>query len=321
MLTLVLMPPHIAQRHNWPTRLQAALPQYRIIVAEDENAARRELPEADAVFGWVPSELLPLARKLRWLQSPEAGPKAGFYYRALIEHPVTICNPRGIYNDHVSQHALMFVLALARGLPYYVAAQHEHRWDPAARQSSYIELSTATALIAGVGGIGHETARLCAAFGMRVLGVDARWEYPVPFVEQHAPAVLDDLLPQVDFVISTLPHTPETEGMWCSERFARMKSTAYFINVGRGMTTKLDDLADAIEANVIAGCGLDVFEIEPLPTEHKLWTLPNVLLTPHIAVQDAGNIYDRQFALLLENAQRFAAGQPLRNIVDKTHWF
>ncbi len=321
MLTLLLMPPHITPRRDWPARLQAALPQYRIVVAEDESAARRELAEADAVFGWVPPELLPLARKLRWLQSQEAGPKAGFYYRALIEHPVTICNPRGIYNDHVSQHALLFVLALARGLPYYVAAQHEHRWDPAARQSPYLELSTASALIAGVGGIGHETARLCAAFGMRVLGVDARWEYPVPFVEQHAPAALDDLLPQVDFVISTLPHTPETEGMWRRERFARMKSTAYFINVGRGMTTKLADLADAIEAGVIAGCGLDVFEIEPLPAEHKLWTLPNVLLTPHIAVEGAPNIYDRQFALLLENAQRFAACQPLRNIVDKTHWF
>ena len=321
MPTLLLMPPHIAPRHDWSTRLQAALPQYRIVVVEDESAARRELAEADAVFGWVPPELLPLARKLRWLQSPEAGPKAGFYYRALIEHPVTICNPRGIYNDHVSQHALLFVLALARGLPYYVAAQHEHRWDAAARQSAYIELSTASALVAGVGGIGHETARLCAAFGMRVLGVDARWEYAVPFVEQHAPAALDDLLPQVDFVISTLPHTPETEGMWRRERFARMKSTAYFINVGRGMTTKLDDLAEAIETGAIAGCGLDVFEIEPLPAEHKLWTLPNVLLTPHIAVQDAPNIYDRQFALLLENAQRFAAGQPLRNMVDKTHWF
>src|SRR5690242_9052264 len=100
MPTLLLMPPHSAQRRDWPTRLQAALPQYRVVVAEDENAARRELAEADAVFGWVPPELLPLARKLRWLQSPEAGPKAGFYYRALIEHPVTICNPRGIYNDH-----------------------------------------------------------------------------------------------------------------------------------------------------------------------------------------------------------------------------
>lgn len=321
MLTLVMMPPHTTPRRNWPTRLQAALPQYRIVVAEDEAAARRELVDADAVFGWVPPALLPLAGKLRWLQSHEAGPQAGFYYRALIEHRVTITNPRGIYNDHVSQHALMFVLALARGLPYYVAAQHEHRWDPAARQSTYIELSAASVLIAGVGGIGHETARLCAAFGMRVLGVDARWEYPVPFVEQHPPAELDDLLPQVDFVISTLPHTPETEGMWQRERFARMKSTAYFINVGRGMTTKLDDLAAAVAAGVIAGCGLDVFEIEPLPADHQLWTLPNVLLTPHSAVQDAANIYDRQFAVLLENAQRFAAGQPLRNIVDKTHWF
>jgi phosphoglycerate dehydrogenase-like enzyme len=297
------------------------LPEYQVVVAEGDDEARREITDADAAFGWVPPELLLLATKLRWLQNPNVGPQPGYYYPALIDHPVTICNPRGSFDDHIGQHILMFVLALARGLPYYVEAQREHRWDPNARKSAYVDLATATALVAGVGGIGHEAARLCAAFGMRVLGVDPRWEHDVPFVERHTPDKLDVLLPEADFVIVTLPHTPATENMWNGARFSRMKPTAYFINIGRGLTTNLDDLADAIERGVIAGCGLDVFAIEPLPPEHKLWSLPNVLLTPHVAAKDAANIADRQFAMLLANARRFAAGEPLQNVVDKAAWF
>ncbi len=118
-----------------------------------------------------------------------------------------------------------------------------------------------------------------------------------------------------------MPHTPQTEGMWNLQRFERMKSSAYFINIGRGLTTRLDDLVTALERGLIAGCGLDVFEVEPLPADHRLWTMPNVLLTPHIAVKDAANIPERQFEILVDNARRFAAGQPLRNVVDKTQWF
>ncbi len=109
--------------------------------------------------------------------------------------------------------------------------------------------------------------------------------------------------------------------MWNAQRFARMKRTAHFINIGRGKTTRLDDLADAIEKGVIAGCGLDVYEVEPLPANHRLWALPNVMLTPHIAVRDAPNVQERRFQVLLDNARRFAAGESLHNLVDKAAWF
>ena len=100
-----------------------------------------------------------------------------------------------------------------------------------------------------------------------------------------------------------------------------MKKTAYFINIGRGKTTKLADLIEALEQGTIAGCGLDVFEVEPLPAESPLWQMPNVLLTPHIAVKDAKNISERHFEVFLENARRFAAGKPLQNVVDKAAWY
>ena len=321
MPKFVILPPLPEHAHDWAQRITNALPMYDVILAADKAAARREIPNADAAYGAVPSDLLPLAKKLNWLQIPLAGPKKGFYYPELIAHPVVICNPRGVYNDHISQHIMMFVLALARGLPYYMDVQRSARWDNNARKGRYIELTKATALIVGVGGVGHETARLCNSFGMRVLGTDARWEYPTPDVERHAPDDLDNLLPHADFVIVTVPHTPDTEGMWHTARFSLLRPNAYFINIGRGATTKLQDLVEALENRAIAGCALDVFEEEPLPSAHKLWRLPNVILTPHVAIHEAENLSERWFALLLDNARRFAGDKPLRNVVDKSMWY
>ena len=321
MPKLIIMPPQNAESRQWAERIRNELPVYTVVLPETDEAITEHLPDADAVCGWVSPEQLPLAKNLRWLQNPAAGPFPGYYYPELIEHPVVVCNPRGIYNDHIAQHIMMFLLALARGLPYYMDAQHQGAGDKDARKHGYVDLAQAKELIVGVGGIGHETARLCNEFGMKVLGVDARWEYEVPFVEKYEPSELDTLLPLADFVITTTPHTPETEGMWHKDRFARMKNSAYFINIGRGKTTKLADLIAALEDGVIAGCGLDVFEVEPLPAESPLWRLPNVLITPHIAVKDAENLPARRFEVVLEIARRFANGESLKNIVDKAAWY
>ncbi len=321
MPKLLMMPPQNDQLREWTARLQRELPEYQIVAPESDEQARQELADADAAYGWVSPELLPAATKLRWLQNPFAGPFANYYYPELIAHPVVVTNPRGIYSDHISHLIMTFVLGLARGLPDYMEAQRQRRWDKDARKRPYVYLAEATALIVGVGGIGHETARLCAAFGMKVLGVDPRPEHVVEGVEIYPVSAIDRLLPQADFVIVTTPHTPQTEGMWNAERFRKMKRSANFINIGRGKTTRLDDLADALEQGVIAGCGLDVYEIEPLPADHRLWALPNVLLTPHIASRFGENVPERRFQVLLDNARRFAAGEPLHNVVDKAAWF
>ena len=132
---------------------------------------------------------------------------------------------------------------------------------------------------------------------------------------------LQDLLPKAAFVITTVPHTPVTEFTFNAEAFGLMKNSAYFINIGRGMVCKIDDLADAIESGNIAGCGLDVYEIEPLPSDHKLWGLDNVLMTPHVAIVDAENIPERRFEILLDNAKSFLSGDSLNNVVDKETWY
>jgi phosphoglycerate dehydrogenase-like enzyme len=162
---------------------------------------------------------------------------------------------------------------------------------------------------------------MCAAFGMRVIGVDARrGDPPEGVAELHPPESLDDLLPRADFIILTIPHTPETEGLMNAARFKRMRTSAFFINIGRGKTTRLLDLVEALRSGAIAGAGLDVFEEEPLPPEHPLWNAPNVLLTPHTAGYGP-YLDDRRLEIIVDNARRFVHGEPLRNVVDKAHWF
>ena len=316
MPTFLMLPPIDAEQRTWAKRLQTECPEFDVKVIEDEGELPQALSSADAGYGWVPPDVLPYAKNLRWLQNPMAGPPPTYYYKALVEHPVVVTNPRGIYSDHIAHHILMYMLALSRGLPYYVDAQRKSQWDRGARRRGYVDIADSTVLINGVGGIGAEAGRLCVAMGAKVVGLDPRCEQLVEF-EVLRPDALDDTLPSADFVVTTVPHTPETEFMWHRERFRAMKTSGYFVNIGRGMTTKLDDLVDALQNQEIAGAGLDVFEIEPLPDGHALWECENVIITPHVAVADAANISERRYELLLDNARRFLANEPLRNVVDK----
>jgi phosphoglycerate dehydrogenase-like enzyme len=317
-----MLPPQTATTRAWAARLRAAVPALTLVVAEDAAEAARAAPGAEAAFGTMSPALLKTAATLRWLQAPQAAPPAGYYSPELVAHPVVVTNFREIYNDHIGAHIMAFVLAFARGLHLYLPRQLAREWRPeAGEDGGVVHLPGATALVVGVGGIGAETARLAEAFGMRVIGVDARRREAPPGVSKlDGPDALDSLLPHADFVILTVPHTPDTEGFMHRARFQRMKRSAFFINIGRGRTTRLDDLVAALRAGEIAGAALDVFEQEPLPADHPLWTLPNVLLTPHTAGHGP-YLDERRFEVLLDNCRRFLAGQPLRNVVDKARWF
>jgi phosphoglycerate dehydrogenase-like enzyme len=317
----LMLPPQTLRTREWGARLGAELPELEIVIADDRPAAERAIATAAAAFGTIPPDLLRQARQLRWLQAPQAAPPAGYYYPELIAHPVQITNFREIYNDHIGAHVMAFVLAFARGFHRYIPQQLHREWRQPGLDEGVVHLPEATALVVGVGGIGSEVARLCAAFGMRVIGVDERRrEAPPGVAELHRADELDELLPQADFVILTVPHTPETEGFMNRARFQEMKRSGFFINIGRGLTTRLDDLVAAIEAGEIAGAGLDVFEVEPLPADHKLWALPGVLLTPHTAGYGP-YLDERRYQIILDNCRRFQAGRPLRNLVDKARWF
>jgi phosphoglycerate dehydrogenase-like enzyme len=321
-IPMLFLPPQSEKTREWAKTVAEACPELEVIVPETREGAEQAIALAEGAFGTIPKELLPRAGHLRWLQAPQAAPPAGYYYPELIAHPVAITNFREIYNDHIAAHIMSFVLAFARGLHVYLPQQLRREWKPAPREDdTVVHLPEATALIVGVGGIGAEAARLAATFGIKVIGIDERRpDKPEGVAEMHRAAALDAQLPRADFVILTVPHTPETEGFFNRARFQRMKRTAFFINIGRGMTTKLDDLVAALNAGEIAGAALDVYEIEPLPASHPLWTMPNVLLTPHTAGHGP-YLDDRRLEVLVDNARRFAAGRQLRNVVDKARWF
>ena len=321
MPTLVMLPPQSDKTRDWGARIAAALPALKVVIAEDEAAAAQALPGAEAAFGTLTPALLAHATRLRWLQAPQAAPPAGYYHEGLVTHPVVVTNFREIYNDHIAAHIMAFVLAFARGLHRYLPQQLRREWRPAPLDEAVVHLPGSTALIVGVGGIGAETARVAAAFGMRVIGVDARRrDAPPGVLKLDGPEALDSLLGEADFVILTVPHTPATQGFMGRARFQRMKRSAFFINICRGLTTRLDDLVAALRAGEIAGAALDVFEEEPLPAAHPLWTMPGVLITPHTAGYGP-HLDERRFAIVMDNCRRFLAGEPLRNVVDKASWF
>src|SRR5262245_6923974 len=212
--TLLMLPPQTATTRGWAERLAIALPSLSVVVAETPEDAAKDIAAADAAFGTMPDALLRDAKKLTWLQAPQAAPPAGYYTPALIAHPVVVTNFREIYNDHIGAHIMAFVLAFARGLQVYLPQQQRREWRrPSGEDRGVVHLPGATALIVGVGGIGAEAARLMDAFGMHVMGVDPRRRDAPPGVRKlDGPDALDDLLPLADFVVLTVPHTPETEG-------------------------------------------------------------------------------------------------------------
>ena len=298
-----------------------ALPDIDIIYCDTREDALKALPEAAGCFGTLDPELLAAAKGLKWLAAPAAGPPKGYYFQELIESDIMVTNFRGIFNDHISTHIMAFVLVFARGMHVYFRDQYDGRWRKGGSSRSSTSLPESTALIVGVGGIGGETARKCKENGMTVVGVDPRVTVPPEGVDRlHRPHELKALLPVADFVIMTAPQTPQTEGLIDAGTFSAMKDSAFFINIGRGSNVILADLDRALRDGQIAGAALDVYEVEPLPPDHPLWTAPNFLMTPHVAASGP-YLTERRVELMVENTKRFAEGRDLVNLVDKANWF
>src|ERR1700720_2069949 len=300
---------------SWPEKISRAVPGAVAKAYADPKDALADIETAHAAYGAVPPELFARAEKLRWICASRAGLGSAYFYDALVNSDVVVTGMHGSYNEHLSTHAVAFLLAFARRFDHYLP---QKRWQ---RGPQMIDLPEQTVLIVGVGGAGGEASKLCAALAMRVLGIDPRvTELPPGMSDLATPERLGERLGEADFVILTTPETPDTVGMFNARLFARMKRGAYFINIARGRCVVTDDLVAALRSGHLAGAGLDVADPEPLPPDHPLRSMPNVLITPHVAIY--GTPYrDKWEAMLIENCRRFAAGQPLLNIVDKEKWF
>lgn len=311
--------PRVGVLEGWAAALRSGHDDLDVVIAVTDEDVLDQLGDADAAYGVLPPGWH--APRLRWLQAPMANPPLGYFTPELAAHPVVVTNMRGVYNDHIATHVMAFLLAFARGLPHYAHQQRDRKYRGGV--APVLHLADSTVLFIGAGGVAHQAALYLQPWGPRVVAVDAR-------PETTSGGAIDDVLgaeeleaqlPLADAVVMTVPHTPESERMLGRRHFELMKPTAVFINIGRGQTVVLDDLVDALEASELAGAGLDVFDQEPLPPDHRVWALPNVLITPHVAMVGP-DIEQRRFELIAENCRRLLAGEPLRYVVtDKVLGF
>ena len=253
--------------------------------------------------------------KLRWIQSNSAGVEGFLGFPQLRGSDVVLTNAKIIQGPEIADHALGLLLNFTRNLKAFNARMPEG-WDTT-RELPMIELAGKTALVVGLGGIGTQIAQRAAAFGMTVIATDPK---DIPMHRDVAyvgkPDEFEDLLPRADVVFSAVPHTPATEGLFGARQFELMKEGVYFINISRGKVVETDALVAALRSGKVRAAGLDVTDPEPLPTNHPLWTMPNVTITPHVATV-SDRIGERRMQLLRDNIVRFATGRPLRNVVDK----
>lgn len=332
-MKLVIHPPVEPARLD---RIRAAASILTVVNTADEEAAGREIVDAEAFFGKITPALLSRATRLEWVQSPTASLEH-YLFPELIEHRSKLTNMRGLFSDVIADHVFGFILSFARNLHVYLRQQERAIWQAAGGESeragfahgpgvvsgidrAHIHLGDQTLGVVGLGAIGTEIARRALAFRMRVLAVDPVSKQAPPEVTLWALDRLPDLLGESRFVVIAAPHTPRTVNMFRREQFRRMRRDAYFINIGRGAIVSLEDLTAALRNGEIAGAALDVFEVEPLPPGHPLWGIENAILTPHVAGYSP-RIAQRHLEVLLDNVGRFARGEPLRNIVNKAEWF
>ena len=290
-----------------------------LVICGGQEEFRANLKDVEVVYGGVRGADLVLAPKLKWVQAGGAGVEdmdADFR-----KSPVVLTNYARTFAPGISETAMGLLLCLTRGISkYYMPQFYKRSMKPVGTVKSdhHTELVGRTMGIVGMGGIGCAIARRAHyGFDMRIVATDAK---PLPrpeyVAELHDPSWFMTMVPQVDVLVAAAPHTPETERMFNEKVFRSMKKTAYFIAVSRGKL--FDDMAlvKALKESWIAGAGLDVFPVEPPPSDHPIFDCPNVVMTAHTS----GWSPDRQVRLIelfAENVRRYASGQPLINVVDK----
>ncbi|MEW2501466.1 D-2-hydroxyacid dehydrogenase [Amycolatopsis sp. NPDC047767] len=252
------------------------------------------------------------AGDLRWLHIASAGVDP-VLFPGLVESDVVLTNSRGVFDDAIAEYVLGVVLAFAKDFARSLDLQRAGTWQH--RETERV--TGKEVLVVGTGPIGRSIARLLRAAGLRVSGAGRRPRTGDPdFGTVHDSAELTKHLPVFDYVVAVAPLTEQTKGMFDAEAFAAMKPSARFVNVGRGELVVTSDLVAALRGGQIAGAALDVFDTEPLPGDSPLWTMPDVLLSPHMSGDFLG-WRSTLVEVFTANFRRWVAGEPLRNVVDK----
>ncbi|NLY19681.1 MAG: D-2-hydroxyacid dehydrogenase [Tissierellia bacterium] len=249
------------------------------IFGEWNKLTKHEIEDASVIIGNLPLEKLEMVKDLKWLQLNSAGTEP-YSNSGVLADDVILTNSTGAYGQAVSEHGFAMLFSLMKKLHLYRDNQNIGKWESEGR---VVTLRNKTVLVLGLGDIGEHFAELVRPFGCKIIGINSSGKKNDKADEVYSLAELDEILPNADIIFSSLPENSETIGLFNGERFKLMKSSSFLINVGRGSVVVTDALCDAVENGEIAGAGIDVLEIEPLPSNHRLWDIKNIIITPHIS--------------------------------------
>ncbi|HWO72564.1 MAG TPA: D-2-hydroxyacid dehydrogenase [Dehalococcoidia bacterium] len=287
-----------------------------IVVAGSPDEAKAHWPDAEVALGTLDRETFLTAKNLRWLHCVSAGVDM-LLFPEMVESEVALTGEKGLVGEHLADHAFGLLLSLTRQLkrPILEAPKIWHLRAPL--RKVMVELTGLTMGIVGLGGTGRAVAKRARAFGMECIAVDVEDVPPCPDVgEVWGMERFHDFLAASDVVTICCPLTKQTRGMFDDEAFASMRPTAFLVNVTRGPIVDPEAITKALNVGQIAGAGLDVTPIEPLPEDHPLWEMPNVVITPHTAGASQFRAR-RNVARFIRNLGHYRAGRPLEGQIDK----
>ena len=312
-------------------RIRAAAPGSRIVMVSFEGLADGPVDDVEVLLrGFLSADafdrLLARTPRMAWVHSATAGVER-VLTPASRQRQLVITNARGVFSRPIAEYVLMMILAVSRRLPQLLELQRERTWQPL----EGAELGDVTVGIVGLGSIGRAVASLAGAFGCRVIATRRRSEVGAADVQDGAagdaprdglsldrilgPEGLPELLAESDFVVLAAPLTPATEGLIDGPALDAMKPGAWLINVARGRLVDERALLRSLREGHIGGAILDTFRDEPLPATSPFYDLDNVIVTPHTS-WSSGRVLDRSVELFCANLRRYAAGEPLQNVVD-----
>ena len=302
-------------------RLLQEFPQLQIVQRASYDGAEEDLRDAEILFTIsLGPDQLAAAPKLRWIHAPSAAVHHLLFVE-LTHSNVVVTNSREVHGTVVAEHVMSLIFALAKKIPQAVRLQQKHMWGQETMWNEGPhprEVAGAILGLIGVGSIGRRVAEMASALGMRVIAVREHVEKgrPAGVETVFAASAIDDVLRQSDYVVLAAPLISATRRLIDASRLVVMKPDAYLINVGRGEQVDEAALVEALRARRIGGAALDVFQREPLPVDSPLWSVENLLITPHTA-SITDKLWHRHYDLFSDNLRRYIAGEPLRFVVDK----
>jgi phosphoglycerate dehydrogenase-like enzyme len=282
---------------------------------EKYTITKEDVCNAQIIIGYPPRKFLKDANNLEWLQMISSG--VDKYMEANVVPKQTILtNAKGSYGDSQSEFMLSLLLSLMKKIHIYRDNQLKAKWHD---EGSVMMLKGSTAIVIGLGDIGSEFSRLLKAFGVHVIGVRRDVTKKCDNVDElYSFTQLDSIIPRADIIAMVVPSTSETQNLMNAKRISMMKKGSVLVNTGRGVTVDNEALCDSIEQGQISGAALDVFNIEPIPSDHRAWKIKNLIITPHCAGQDyMEHNWKKTLDLVEYNLRAYLDGKKLKNIVDR----